>query len=207
GTISADLASFDITVVNTNDAPTISGTPATSVNEDSAYSFTPTGADVDVGDTLTYSITNKPSWATFSTITGALTGTPTNGDVGTTSNILISVSDGTVSVDLAAFNLTVTGTNDAPTISGTPVTSVNEDSAYSFTPTANDVDAGDSLTFSIANRPGWASFSTSTGALTGTPTNDDVGTASNIVITVSDGTASADLAGFATSRAGRPSAP
>ncbi|MEJ2043084.1 MAG: cadherin-like domain-containing protein, partial [Reinekea sp.] len=196
GTDSTDLASFAIEVTNTNDAPTISGTPATTVAEDSAYSFTPTGADVDVADTLTYSITNKPGWAAFSTSTGALTGTPTNDDVGTTSNILISVSDGTASADLAAFNLTVTNTNDAPTISGTPTTSVNEDSAYSFTPSANDVDAGDSLTFSIANKPGWASFSTSTGALTGTPANGDVGTASGIVITVSDGTISADLASF-----------
>ncbi|WP_189608066.1 beta strand repeat-containing protein [Saccharospirillum salsuginis] len=196
GSASTDLASFDITVTNTNDAPTISGTPSTTVAEDSAYSFTPTSADVDVGDTLTFSITNKPSWASFNTNTGALTGTPANGDVGTTSNILISVSDGTVSVDLATFNLTVTNTNDAPTISGSPATSVNEDSAYSFTPTANDVDLDASLTFSIANKPSWATFSTSTGALTGTPANDDVGDYSDIVISVSDGTASTDLASF-----------
>ena len=40
------------TAVNAqNRVPSISGTPATSVAEDSAYSFTPTGADDD-GDTL-----------------------------------------------------------------------------------------------------------------------------------------------------------
>ena len=40
------------------------------------------------------------------------------------------------------------------------------------------------------------SFDTSTGALTGTPDNDDVGTDSDIVITVSDGAATASLSSF-----------
>ncbi|MBA6294467.1 putative Ig domain-containing protein, partial [Colwellia sp. MB02u-9] len=76
---------------NTNDAPVITGTPATTVAEDTAYSFTPIVSDVDVGDTQSFSINIKPSWATFSTITGSLTGTPTNDDIGTTSGIVISV--------------------------------------------------------------------------------------------------------------------
>ena len=58
-----------------------------------AYSFTPTASDPD-GNTLTFSIANKPSWATFNTGTGRLQGTPSAGDVGTTTGIVISVSDG-----------------------------------------------------------------------------------------------------------------
>ncbi len=183
-----NLASFSLTVNNTNDAPTISGTPATSVNQGSAYSFTPTGADVDTGDTLTYSIANKPSWASFNTATGVLSGTPGNSDVGTTAGIVITVSDNHgATTNLASFSLTVNNTNDAPTISGTPATSVNQGSAYSFTPTGADVDTGDTLTYSIANKPSWASFNTATGVLSGTPGNSDVGTSSGIVITVNDG--------------------
>ena len=56
------LPSFSITVVNTNDAPSISGLAETSINEDSTYSFTPTGSDIDAGDVLTYSINNQPNW-------------------------------------------------------------------------------------------------------------------------------------------------
>ncbi|QEY12745.1 DUF4347 domain-containing protein [Cellvibrio sp. KY-YJ-3] len=196
GSLSSSLAAFDLTVVNINDAPLISGTPTTSVDQDVAYSFTPTASDVDVGDVLTYSITNKPTWAAFDTATGALTGTPTNVDVGTTTGIVITVSDGTLSASLAAFDLTVTNVNEAPVISGTPTTSVDQDIAYSFTPTASDVDVGDVLTYSITNQPTWAAFDTATGALTGTPTNTDVGTTTGIVITVSDGTLSASLAAF-----------
>ncbi|EGM69340.1 putative Ig domain-containing protein [Shewanella sp. HN-41] len=179
-----------------NDAPVISGTPATSVNEDSAYSFTPTASDEDSGDSLSFVITNQPSWASFNSSTGQLSGTPTNADVGTTAGIVIGVFDGTVTTHLSSFSITVSNTNDAPVISGTPATSVNEDSAYSFTPIASDDDSGDSLVFSIINMPSWASFNSSTGQLSGTPTNLDVGTTSGIIISVSDATESVNLAVF-----------
>ena len=59
------------------------------------------------GDSLVFSIQNRPGWASFNSSTGRLTGTPTTGDVGTYSNIRISVSDGSISTALAAFSLTV----------------------------------------------------------------------------------------------------
>ncbi|NVK29936.1 MAG: putative Ig domain-containing protein, partial [Gammaproteobacteria bacterium] len=195
GADTVDLAAFDLQVVNTQDVPVISGTPATSVNEDAAYRFVPTASDDDAGTTLTFSIANKPSWASFDTSTGELTGTPVNADVGSTTGIVISVSDGTDTVALPAFDLEVVNTQDTPVISGTPATSVNEDSAYRFTPTASD-DDGDTLTFSIVNQPSWANFDTSTGALSGTPDNADVGNTTGIVISVSDGTDTVDLAAF-----------
>lgn len=85
--------------------------------------------------------------------------------------------------------------NKAPTISGKPATQVMQGQPYNFAPSASDAD-GHELTFSIANRPSWASFDTSTGVLSGTPTAADIGTYSNIVISVSDGAASASLAAF-----------
>ncbi|MDV5172556.1 putative Ig domain-containing protein, partial [Photobacterium rosenbergii] len=81
---------------------------------------------------------NLPSWASFNTASGLLSGTPSNDDVGTTSNIVIKVSDGNETASLAAFNLEVVNVNDAPTISGTPATSVQQDASYSFTPVASD---------------------------------------------------------------------
>ncbi|SNY49496.1 autotransporter-associated beta strand repeat-containing protein [Arsukibacterium tuosuense] len=194
GSLTAALPAFSLTVTAVNAAPTISGTPATSVNQDEAYSFTPTATDADE-DTLAFSIVNKPVWATFDTATGALTGTPAKEHVGTTSGIVISVSDGEANAALAAFSIEVSAVNAAPTITGTPATSVNQDEAYSFTPTATDADE-DTLTFSIVNKPLWAAFDTATGALTGTPAKDDVGTTSGIVISVSDGELSAALPAF-----------
>ena len=192
------LTAFNLTVTNVNDAPVISGTPAITVAEDVSYSFTPAVTDVDSGDTKTFSISNKPSWATFSTATGLLSGTPTNDNIGTTSNIIITVTDGSnASASLSAFSLTVTNENDAPVITGSPTTTIAEDAAYNFTPTVTDVDSGDTKTFSISNKPSWATFNTITGELSGTPTNTHVGTTSSIVITVKDGSnVTDDLAAF-----------
>ncbi|WP_205313735.1 beta strand repeat-containing protein, partial [Rheinheimera maricola] len=195
GSLTATLPAFSLSVTNINDAPTISGNPATTVTQDSAYSFVPAAADADVGTTLTFSIINQPAWSNFDVATGALTGTPGNANVGITTGVVISVSDGELSATLPAFNLTVTNVNDAPTISGTPATRVTQDALYSFIPTAEDID-GDNLTFSISNKPDWAAFDTTNGALTGTPTNTHVGETANIVISVSDADLTASLPAF-----------
>lgn len=179
-----------------NAAPTISGVAATSVDVNTTYRFQPGAADAN-GDALTFSISNRPSWAGFSTATGTLSGTPGTANIATYSNIVISVSDGKATVSLPGFAIQVKGpTNRTPTISGAPVTTVQATQAYSFQPAARDPD-GDALTYSIQNKPSWASFSTATGRLNGTPAAANVGTYSNIAIAVSDGKASASLAAFA----------
>jgi hypothetical protein len=159
----------------------------------------PVAADVDTpAQTLTFAIAGRPAWASFNTATGALTGTPSAGQVGVYSNIRISVSDGQASTALPAFSITVTAPpNRAPTISGTPGSSATVGTPYSFQPSAADPD-GQSLTYSISNRPAWASFSSSTGRLSGTPAAEHAGTTtSGIVISVSDGLVSASLPAFA----------
>jgi hypothetical protein len=195
GKASTSLPAFSIAVEGANEAPTITGTPATTATVGTQYSFTPSANDED-GDTLTFSITNKPVWATFNASNGRLSGTPAAGNVGTVSNIVIRVSDGKKSAQLAAFSIAVSGAaNKAPTISGTPSTTVTTGAAYSFQPTANDGD-GDTLTFSIDNKPSWASFDSATGRLHGTPDAGDVGTTTGIVIRVTDGDESKALAAF-----------
>ena len=195
GQDSAQLPAFAITVsAAPNHAPTISGTPATTATQGTAYSFQASAADAD-SDPLTFSITNRPTWATFNVNTGALQGTPGASNVGTFSNIVISVSDGKASASLAAFAITVAGSNTPPTISGTPPTTATVGTQYTFTPTAADAN-GDTLTFSITNKPSWATFTTSTGRLQGTPASGNVGAFAGIVISVSDGQASAQLPAF-----------
>ncbi len=194
GLETVSLPAFDITVSNINDVPVISGIPSTKVIQDTFYIFTPDASDAD-GDTLTFSIVNKPSWAIFDTATGTLSGTPGNADVGVTSGIIISVSDGLETASLPAFDITVSNTNDKPVISGIPLTKVIQDTLYNFTPDASDAD-GDILTFSIENKPSWAVFDTANGVLTGTPGNEDVGVTNGIIISISDGLETASLPAF-----------
>jgi hypothetical protein len=164
------------------------------VTAGTAYSFVPTASDPN-NDPITFSVQNLPNWASFSTVTGELSGTPQASDVGIHGGIAISVSDGTNSSSLPAFSINVVAANSPPQISGSPAPSVNVGQSYSFTPTVSDPDGGN-MTFSIQNRPNWATFSSSTGQLSGTPQAGDEGSYSNISISVSDGNLSDTLPGF-----------
>jgi hypothetical protein len=186
-----------VQAASANRPPTISGSPPTSVAAGTAYTFRPSASDPDRWTWPRYTITNKPAWASFSSWTGTLSGTPTTTQAGTTSGIVIRVSDGRLSAALPAFSITVTGgaTNRPPSISGSPASSVTAGAQYTFQPSASDPD-GQALSWSITNKPAWASFNASTGRLSGTPASSQVGTTTGIVIGVSDGTASASLPAF-----------
>lgn len=91
----------------TNAAPTISGAPEPGVNVGNIWNFTPTASDPD-RDSLTFSVQNPPPWTTFDSVTGTLSGEPGMADIGEYSNIVVSVSDGTLTASLAPFSVLVT---------------------------------------------------------------------------------------------------
>jgi hypothetical protein len=174
-------------------APVISGTPPVSDTAGQPYRFSPSASGPS-GYTLKFAVSGKPAWATFNAGTGQLSGTPATADVGSYSNIVISVSDGVARAALPAFSVTVLRPqNVAPTISGQPPTSVNVGSAYNFIPAASDAN-GDALSFSIQNKPSWATFSAASGQLSGTPSAADAGSYANIIISVSDAVTTISLA-------------
>jgi hypothetical protein len=106
---------------------TIQGVPPAGVNYGSPYSFTPT-VSAPAGAALAFSIQNKPAWAAFNSSNGALSGTPSAGDVGTDANIVISVSDSTSSASLAPFSISVNEvSNGTATLDWTAVTETTND--------------------------------------------------------------------------------
>src|SRR5581483_9286649 len=88
-------------------ALSVTGSPASSAVVGTPYSFSPS-VNAPTGSTLTYSIQNKPAWASFDSGSGTLSGTPDAASVGTYSNIVISASNGSASASLSAFSITVT---------------------------------------------------------------------------------------------------
>ncbi len=122
------------------------------------------------------------------------------GDPGSTMDLVIGQLAGAGDEELNAILETASGfnANNPPVIQGMPPTSITAGNTYSFAPSASDAD-GDTLTFNISNKPAWASFNSSTGALTGTPAETDIGTINDIVISVSDGTAVSSLPSFSLS--------
>lgn len=179
-----------------NRAPVLIGTPQPQAVADVLYGFKPWSYDAD-GDVVQFSIVNKPAWASFSTVSGELTGIPSAGNAGAYSNIVISAHDGTVKTSLPAFSIQVTAaaSNRAPILFGRPQTQAVVGLDFRFKPVTYDTD-GDRLVFSILNRPAWASFNTATGELTGNPAAGDVGVYPNVIISVTDGVAARSLPAF-----------
>ncbi|MBD3822960.1 MAG: hypothetical protein IE916_00430 [Epsilonproteobacteria bacterium] len=105
----AVVYTIPINVLPVNDAPEISGIPTTRVEVNDNYAFTPLVTDVDNSpEELTFSISNKPSWASFDVIDGSLTGTvPSDASGKTYYGVTISVDDGDKITSLPSFDIIV----------------------------------------------------------------------------------------------------
>jgi hypothetical protein len=192
----SDDAALSVTVTNANDAPVFAADPMNGGNatEDSSYSGTLAGtaSDVDVGDNLSYSKLSGPSWLSVAS-NGALSGIPGNGDVGPNS-FTVLVTDGGGLTDEAVFNVTVINVNDAPAFAADPIVgaAATEDTVYADSLAAADIDAGDTLAFTKVDGPAWLTVA-SNGALSGLPSNSDVGP-NSFTVRVSDGSGAFDEA-------------
>ena len=154
----SNTATVTITINAVNDAPVLTGTASAMVDEDCSYSFTPMISDNDTDDTLTFSVQNLPTWATFDPVTGAITGTPTNDDVGVARDIIVSVSDGTTTTMLQSFSITVANTNDATEPAADSYTLdegaiLQADTTTGVLANDIDVDSGDTLTATLVTSP------------------------------------------------------
>ena len=90
-----------------NAAPTIVVSAPASVTAGKTLEIVPEASDPD-GDPLTFSVENLPAWASFDESTGSIVGTPSESDIGYYANIVIYVSDGTVTVEGQSFGIDVT---------------------------------------------------------------------------------------------------
>ncbi|MCH1985554.1 retention module-containing protein [Achromobacter xylosoxidans] len=155
-----------ITINGTNDAPTISGEAAGDVKEDGAQEVSGQLAkqDVDTSDTHTWSV-NDGGKGQYGTLTVDQNGKWTyvldnNSDKvqalaegqKVTDTITVTVDDGHGGKATQVITVTVTGTNDAPTISGTTVGEIREDDTsdtVSGQLTQHDVDTNDTHTWTV----------------------------------------------------------
>ena len=96
---------------------------------------------------------------------------------------------------LAANPVVEEPANVAPRLVGTPPAAIDVGASYAFAPGASDAD-GDELYFTATGLPAWADIDPLTGALSGTPSAADVGTAGGIAIRATDGEAFATLGPF-----------
>lgn len=189
GQISEDTLSLTVKALSpTNHLPVINSQPVTEINEEASYSYQVAAVDTD-GDTLSYTLTQKPSWISINSQTGLISGTSPSVTQDENFVVTLYVSDGKDSVqqtyNLLVKNVVVPPANHAPVISSSPVTSVNESSIYNYQVNASDED-GDVLSYSV-NGPSWISVNSATGLVTGTSPSVDADTDYSVILTVSDG--------------------
>jgi hypothetical protein len=110
--------------------PLIVGAPNTRANANEVYTYIPQlSSDYTkfAPATKPFTIENKPSWATFDTVTGKLSGTPTQVAVHNQVRITAFGDNG---LDDITFNITVS--NDGPYISGYGHSLENPDLSFTF---------------------------------------------------------------------------
>jgi len=173
-----------------NNAPVITSTAVRSVNEGQKYTYQFTATDAD-GDVLTYSFLPVGSWLSMNS-NGLITGIAPNVDKDSTYTAKAMVTDGKAT-RMQEYSVTVRNIpeepsekNNAPVITSTPVTQVNEKESYSYQVTATDAD-NDVLTYSLTNSPSWLSINSATGLISGTAPSVSSNQAYLIKMRVSDG--------------------
>lgn len=194
GTLS-DSQTIIITVNNTNDAPILNPIGSLTAYEDTAFVYDVNATYVDIGDNLTFY--DNTTLFNISPSTGIISFMPTENDIGT-HYINITVKDALNASDSEIVALTISNTNDAPSLAAIGSYSVLEDSTLSFSITASDIDLayGDSLSYSSNLTQLTIQKINNTLALVSwTPVNDDVGsTAINFTVTDSGGLSSSQTA-------------
>ena len=186
GTFAANQ-SFAVSVANTNDAPVITSVPVTEATEDQPYSYDANAIDEDgPGDTLIYLLTQAPAGMHIDSVTGLISWVPLNSDSDAgLRNVTVAVTDGNGGIDFQSFAVSVAKVNDHPEIISAAVTTATQDVPYIYAVKATDED-GDILQYSLQEKPQGMGINASTGLLTWTPTNSQVGN-NQVKVRASDG--------------------
>ena len=127
--------------------------------------------DVLTNNTLDFTLdAGAPATAAIGKFNGDFTWTPTTADVGN-HIVTVRVTDQLGMQDTETFTITVTSTgNNQPALTTIGNKTVKESTALTFTATATDPDAGQSLTYSLdAGAPAGATIGATTGAFSWTP--------------------------------------
>ncbi len=184
---------FAVVVANVNDAPVFVSAAPTAATQDVPYTYAPSVVDED-GDALAFSLPTAPVGMTVNAATGALAYAPRNADVGSHDVVLVA-DDGHGGSATQSFTIVVANVNDAPVFAASPAPAgaVLQDETFSFTPSVSDPDPGDTVTLGLVSPPSGMTLVNGAGNASGpldtvtwTPTNDDVGVRTGLVLRATD---------------------
>lgn len=190
---------------------------AISIPENTTAVTSVTATDPDAGQTLSYSLAGGADASKFSidAATGALVfltapdfETPTDAGGNNVYDVTVQASDGNGGIDTQSIAVTVINQNEAPTITSngggnTAAVNISENTTAVTTVTATDPDAGQTLTYAIADGADAALFTinATTGALAfknmgapdfENPTDAGANNVYDVTVQVSDGNGGID---------------
>jgi MYXO-CTERM domain-containing protein len=146
-------ATVTIDVTPVNDPPSANAQSGMTM-EDTPLMLTLTGSDIDVGDTLSFSVDTQPAMGQgMVMIAGDMaTFVPGPNFNGQTSFTFIATDSANGMSMPATVTIDVSAVNDAPVVNDGSV-STNEDMAVDVTLTGSDVDMGDAMTYELVTPP------------------------------------------------------
>ncbi|OPF18912.1 hypothetical protein B1L04_05655 [Microcystis aeruginosa KW] len=174
-----------VNVGSPNNAPTITSGASNQAAIGRPYTYDIKATDPDQ-DILAYYLTQASDGVSLDRLTGRLTWTPTQAQLGN-QTIKIRVLDGRGGEATQTLNLTVTPdlTNQNPQIQGTPLTEITLGEVYRYQFSAMDGN-GDPLTFDLPLQPEGMTLESTTGTILWQPTREQVGS-HEVVLRVRDG--------------------
>ncbi|HEX6590823.1 MAG TPA: putative Ig domain-containing protein, partial [Moraxellaceae bacterium] len=172
--------SFVITVTSSNDAPGFTSTAVTAATEGVDYLYDVNATDPE-GGTLTYSLLVAPADMDIDLTTGVISWRPPQATASYTANVTVRVTDGANPVP-QSFVINVAADNDAPSFSSSPVTTLTEDTPYTYDVNATDPES-ETLVYGLSTRPANMTIDASTGVISWTPPLNS-NTAVNVVATI-----------------------
>lgn len=165
--------------ITVNASPEFTSTPILTATVGQLYTYSPlTASGFPAG--MTFTLTQGPLWL-MQTAPDTLSGTPQSGDVGTPM-VTVTASNGISPDATQNFMITVSAANVAPDITNTPPATATVGQQYMHTITAT---GNPTPMFTLTNNPLWLQLNGA--VLSGTPQTGDVGLATGITITASNG--------------------
>jgi RHS repeat-associated protein len=177
---------FSIRVINVNDAPYITSTAVVAAQETKPYGYDVDAEDVDIGDVVTFSLTTAPEGMVIDAVSGLIAWTPTHAHLGPQA-VAVHVADRNGGFATQSFEVVVAELSRPPVFTSTPVVTATEDAPYAYQATAEDPNAADVLSFSIVHAPIGMTIDATSGLVSWTPLNSQVGT-NNVNLRVTDPT-------------------
>jgi large repetitive protein len=166
---------FTIAVTNVNDPPEFTSSPITAATQDVSYLYDANASDPD-GDAFTFLLDQGPSGMTIDVSNGAVHWTPRSWQIGSHS-VRLRVRDTHNDSTLQSFTIVVANVNDPPVITSEPDLVLVQGAPYTYRVRATDPDPSDSLTFSLISPPTGMGINSSTGIVSWTPSNTQLGQA------------------------------